>query len=463
MSTPQFLLTVVALLLAIVRPAAADAIDDIVRDDMAKRHVPGVAIAVVKDGQTVKLAAYGLADVENDVPVTPKTVFQIQSVTKTMTAAAILLLADEGKLAIDDPVSKHLADTPDTWKEITLRHLLSHTSGIKDFINEPKASLRLEVTEQEVFKASADRPLNFKPGEKYQYSNTGYHLLAMVIRKHAGKSYGEFLAERFFSPLGLSQTRVNDLSAVIPHRAGGYRWDGKALRRGDFVADSIISYGGGGVLTSAADMAEWAKALSAGKVLKRELLEQAWTSAKLNDGKPAGYGLGWVIGRQNGRRLVAHGGAHMTGFTSHFAHYPDDGLTVVVLTNSRQGDPARIGRRIAAMVEPKQMPPEPKPIEDRNPELTKLTREILEKMADGVPAPKGMTAQMWAVFLTQAKPLQDLAKARGAIRSVTLIAREEADGHVTHIYRAVGEKAVTRVRVVTNKDGVIAGWWMEDE
>ncbi|HEX8916262.1 MAG TPA: serine hydrolase domain-containing protein [Humisphaera sp.] len=453
-----------ALLLFTARPAAADAIDDFVRDDIARRRVPGVAVAVVKNGETLKLAGYGLADVENDVPVTPKTVFQIQSVTKTMTSAAVLALADEGKLSLGDPVSKHLDGTPDAWKDVTLRHLLSHTSGIKDFINEPTASLRLDVTEEDVLRATAPRPMNFKPGERYQYSNTNYHLLAMIVRKLTGKAYGDVLAERFFAPLGMAQTRVNSLSDIVPHRASGYAWDGKALRHGTYVADPILAYGGGGVVTSAADMATWAKALQAGKVLKPQTLAKAWTPTPLTDGKTSNCGLGWNVGSTNGHRVVSHGGAHMTGFTSHFAHYPDDGLTVVVLTNSRGGDPARIARRIARLVDPKLGPPEATPIEDRDPAVTKLVRQTLEHFAEGLPDEKGFTPELWKLLAGEAARQRAAARERGEIKSVTPIGREEGKGgwRTLH-YRVVAANSAARVKAVVNGEGRIAGWWLEEE
>lgn len=183
----------VVLLPALCAFAAENAaVDAYVRGQMDRLQVPGLSLAVVKDGQVVYSRGYGLANVELKVPVGPDTVFQIQSITKTFTAAAVMMLVEEGKVGLDDPVGKYLDGTPDSWMPVTIRQLLSHTSGIKDFINEPTASLRLDVSEQEVLEATAPRPLNFKPGDKYLYSNTGYHLLAMVIRKVTGKSYGTF-------------------------------------------------------------------------------------------------------------------------------------------------------------------------------------------------------------------------------------------------------------------------------
>ena len=333
-------------------PARADAVDDLLCAEIQQRHVPGLSVAVVRDGRVIKTAAYGLADLELGVLATPKTVFQIQSITKTFTAAAILLLVDEGKLSLDDPIAKHLEGTPDSWKDITIRHLLSHTSGIKDFINEPTASLRIDVTEEEVLRATVGRPLNFAPGERYAYSNTNYHLLAMIIRKLTGKWYGDFLRERIFIPLGMTDTRPVSLSEIIPSRASGYFWTGRSYRRGDFIAESILSYGGGGILSTAPDMALWARAIMAGKLLKPEAITQAWTPARLKGGATTGYGLGWGIGSVEGHRELNHGGGHATGFTSFLALYPEDHLAVVVLLNRGGANAGRIARRVAGLYVP---------------------------------------------------------------------------------------------------------------
>lgn len=345
--------------------ARADAVDDLMTAELQQRHLVGVSVAVVRDGQIVKTAAYGLADLEFGVPATSNTVFQIQSITKTFTSAAILLLVEEGKLSLDDPVGKHLEGTPEAWKNITLRHLLSHTSGIKDFINEPTASLRLDVTEEEVLRATAPRPLNFAPGERYAYSNTNYHLLAMIIRKLTGQWYGDYLRERIFVPLGMAATRPVSLSEIIPGRASGYAWAGSGFRKGEYVAESILSYGGGGILSTASDMARWAQAMLAGKLLKPDTIAQAWTPARLQNGNATSYGLGWGVASVEGHREVNHGGGHATGFTSFLALYPDDRLAVVVLLNRNGVNTSRLARRVAGVYVPELAPRPEKDIEDK--------------------------------------------------------------------------------------------------
>jgi D-alanyl-D-alanine carboxypeptidase len=448
---------------AFAAAAHADPVDDYVNAEMARRHVPGLALAVVRNGEVVKLAGYGQADAELGVAATPQTVFQIQSVTKTMTAAAILLLVEEGKLSLTDPVSRHLEGTPDAWKGVTLRHLLSHTSGIKDFINDPTASLRIDVTEQDVLAATAPRPLNFEPSARYEYSNTGYHLLAMVIRKVTGKSYGDFLAERFFGPLGMTHTRVLSLSDVIPHRASGYAWGGGALRRGDYIAESILSYGGGGVISTAADMAVWAQALAAGRVLPEPVLERAWTPETLSDGSKSAYGLGWGVMDVNGHRVVGHSGAHMTGFTSNFSHFPEDGLTVVVLTNAGHANPRRIGRRVAGLIAPELAPAEPAPIEDKEPAVTARVRDILLGLHKGE-----LTASLFTPGLAGLieKELPDWKRAgaeRGELVSLDLLDRTEAGGAPTYQYRATYPTDKLSITMTTNPEGLITGWRWEEE
>jgi len=356
------LLFLLVSLLVTSRVAASDvdhsAIDAYVRAEMDRLHIPGLALAVVKEGDVVYQQSYGLANVELKAPVTTDTVFQIQSITKTFTATAVMMLVEEGKVALDDPVGKYLDGTPETWKPITLRHLLSHTSGIKDFINEPTASLRIDVTEQEVFDATTPRPLNFTPGEKYAYSNTNYHLLAMIIRKVTGQSYADFLAERVFRPLGMDHTRVQDLSALIPGRAEGYLWRDDRLVHGQYIAQSILSYGGGGILSTATDLAKWDAALRTEKLLKKSTLEQMFTPATFNDGKKSTYGLGWGVGAYQGHRFVGHSGGHVTGFQSYIRRYLDDGLAVIVLVNQNgEGEPKSIAEHVVGMVDPTLAPP----------------------------------------------------------------------------------------------------------
>jgi CubicO group peptidase (beta-lactamase class C family) len=418
-------------------------VDAYVRAQMERLHVPGLSLAVVKDGAVVYENAYGLANVELNVPVTADTVFQIQSITKTFTAGAVMMLVEEGKVGLDDPVGKYLDGTPESWKPVTIRHLLSHTSGIKDFINDPTASLRLDVSEQEVLEATAPRELNFKPGERYLYCNTGYHLLAMVIRKVTGQSYGDFLAARIFKPLGMDHTRVQDLSEVISGRAAGYNWDDGKLTNGEYVAQPILAYGGGGVLSTARDMARWDAALRGESILKQATLKQMWTPATLNDGTKSTYGLGWATGSVSGHRYVAHSGGHVTGFQTFMRRYVDDGLTVIVLTNqSGNVDPSKIGARVAGMFEPSLAPPAYKPIEDKEPEIAERVKDIYLKAGRGELTADAFEPAFWSQLSPRLTAVRVFALATGPIQSLALVEHKEEGGKRLYRYRlAVKDKA----------------------
>lgn len=352
MKIPAAFRSFFTLLLLVQVIARADEVDDYIRAEMDRQHIPGLSLAVLQRGELQKSAAYGLANVEAGLPVLPETVFQIQSITKTFTASGVMLLVEEGKLGLDDKLTKYLDDLPQSWSAVTLRHLLNHTSGIKDFINEPTVDMRKDIEPRDVIESLRERPLNFPTGEKYAYSNTGYHLLAMVIQKVTGKFWSDYLQEKILDPLQMKDTRVISWSDVITNRAAGYLWvDGK-LKNGRYIAPTILGYAGGGFRSTALDLAKWDTALYSDKILKRATLEQMWTPATLNSGAESGYGLGWGIGKHRGRRLISHTGSHMTGFKSALARFVDDQLTVIVLTNQREANQMNIATSVAAFYIP---------------------------------------------------------------------------------------------------------------
>ena len=352
-------LVVIAIILCINSIALAqkaetppmEAINQFIETQMRKQQIPGLSLAVVKDGKLLLTHGYGLADVELNVAATPETVFQIQSITKMFVASAMMMLQREGKLSLDDELSKHLEGVPDSWKGITIRRILNHTSGIKDYINEPFASLRIDINDEEVLKQTAQRPLNFQPGEKYSYCNTGYLLAGMIIRKTTGVSYGEFLQKRIFEPLGMSQTRIQDIDAIIPKRASGYRLNDGKLIRGDFVAQTILSYPGGGILSTALDMAKFDAMWQGGKLIDDSVRREMWTTAMLTDGSRTNYGLGCGVADLRGWRMIGHGGGHVTGFGTKYSFFPQRHLAVIVLTNQSNCNTDVIAQGVAGLVD----------------------------------------------------------------------------------------------------------------
>src|SRR5262245_29152588 len=260
--------------------AWADDVDDFVQRQMEKRHTPGLALLVVKDGQTVKSRGYGMANLEHQVPVKPETIFQSGSVGKQFTATGVMMLVEEGKLALEDPIGKYLT-VPESWKGITIRHLLTHTSGLGDYPQD--LDFRKDYTEDELLQMVTKQPLLFAPGEQWRYSNLGYVTLGILIHKVSGKFYGDFLQERVFQPLGMSSTRIISEADIVPNRAAGYRLVKEEIKNQDWVSPALNTTADGALYFNVVDLAKWDAALYTEKLLKKSSLDQMWTPVKLND------------------------------------------------------------------------------------------------------------------------------------------------------------------------------------
>jgi D-alanyl-D-alanine carboxypeptidase len=306
--------------------------------ERARQRIPGLSVGVVRDGKPVLAQGYGFANVERAVPAGKETVYGIASMTKSFTATAIMMLVEEGKITVEDSLSRHLPDAPAAWKQITLRHLLTHTSGIPDLGGPSPGAIIQEAS---------GRPLDFQPGEKWSYSNTGYTILGRIIEKLTGKPLEQFLDERIFRPLQMNFTAKDftDLNLL----STGYDWqDGKLLkinaadRYGPRQFDRRPAFGHGGFVSTVMDLVKWDAALDTEKLLKRSTLEQMWTPARLNDGAPApawggGYGFGWMVSGDPGHKEVAHGG-NTVGVSSVMMRFLGDRLTVIVLSNRNRVD-----------------------------------------------------------------------------------------------------------------------------
>lgn len=343
-----------ALLLAPVvhaaEPVTVEKIDAVVTAELKKQKIPGVAVAVIHNGKEVVAKGYGLANVEHDVPVTADTIFQSGSVGKQFTSAVIMLLAEKKKLSLDDTISTFFPDAPARWNKVTVRHLLTHTSGIPDYTDE--LDLRKDYTEGELAKLAFAQKPAFAPGEKWSYSNTGYALLGFIARKASGKFYGDILKDDVFAPLGMKTARVISEVDIIPHRAAGYRLEKRKLKNQEWVAPSINTTADGALYVSIRDMVAWDKCVRDGAVLTADSWKQVFTPVKLNGGKTAGYGFGWAVDEDRGQLHHHHGGAWQ-GFTTHISRYRGDDLSVIVLTNLAGADPGGISEQIAGLYNPK--------------------------------------------------------------------------------------------------------------
>lgn len=327
--------------------AQADKIDDWVKSEMEKQKIPGLSIAVIKNGEIAKTAGYGLANVELKVAARPETIYQSGSIGKQFTATLVMMLVEEGRMNLTDHISKYIADAPAIWKDITIRHLLTHTSGISNKLYD-QIDMRQDYTEDELVKKIASIPLDFQPGEKWSYSNPGYVMLGILVHKATGKFYGDVLREKIFTPLGMDTARIINESDIILNRAAGYRLVKGEWKNQEWVSPALNTTADGSLYLTVLDMARWDAALYTEKLLKKSSLELMWTPVKLNSGKTQNYGFGWAFADVNGRKLIEHGGAWQ-GFTTHIARYVDDKLTVIVLTNRAGANPSRIAHGIAGL------------------------------------------------------------------------------------------------------------------
>jgi len=350
MNAPKMFM--LCLLIAASLCARADDVDRYVLAQMEEQHIPGLSMAVLRQSKPVKSQAYGHVDLERKTVARRNSVFQLQSITKSFTATAVMMLVEDNKLSLEDKISKYFDTLPPSWAPITIHHLLTHTSGIKDFINEPTVDLKKDLEPQDVIRSLEKLPLNFSPGERYAYSNTGYHLLGMIIDKITGDTWQNFLRTKIFKPLKMKSTDVNSATCDLANRALGYTWRSNRFERGAYIAPTILGYAGGGILSTVDDLAKWDRALFTDQLISRSTLEQMWTPARLNNGNKAGYGLGWVVDDYLGVPNVGHGGAHMTGFKTRFMRFPKQELSVIVLCNSRQANPANIAVGIAGFYLP---------------------------------------------------------------------------------------------------------------
>lgn len=334
------------------------------------------SILVARDGKTIVSKSYGMANVELDVPNTPKTVFRLASITKQFTATAIMMLQERGKLNINESACKYLADCPVAWQTITIRHLLTMTHGIPGVTGLELGALRgLPVPWDQWLEATAKKPLDFTPGEKFKYSNSGYTLLGFIIERVSGKSYGDFLQENIFTPLEMKQTGYEDPLKIIKNRATGYRYlPGEPIANVPY-AEMIRLYAAGGIYSTTEDLLLWDKALYTEKLLSKKSIDEMFTPFKdMYPGKS--YAYGWWTSQKFGRTEIAHGG-NLAGFITYIARFPTDRVTVIVLSNNGRGSSGKISNVLSAIVfgAPYEIPKERKAINVASSVLEKYVGE----------------------------------------------------------------------------------------
>jgi CubicO group peptidase (beta-lactamase class C family) len=307
-----------------------------------------MSIAVVRGSDTIVMKGYGSADLENDVPATARTVYRTGSVTKQFTSVAIMQLVEEGRISLDDEVTKYIPNAPTHGRRILVRHLLNHTSGIPSYTDVGPAFgrvSRLDLPHDSLLAIVRNDSLQFDPGSHFYYNNTGYYMLGMIIERVTGKSYGEYLREKLFVPHGLSSTVYCSSAPIIKRRAHGYSPGPSGLVNADFLSMGL-PFAAGSLCSTVGDLVAWTRLLHGGKLVNASSFAAMTTPVKLTSGRRMTYGFGLSVDTLGSHRVVEHGGG-INGFISHLAHYPDDSLTIAVLANTAPAPSEQIAEDIA--------------------------------------------------------------------------------------------------------------------
>lgn len=453
---------VIVLALTASTVVRADNVDRIVLERMKEQNIPGAAVAVIKNGKTVKVKGYGIASLEFDVPVSTDTVFEIGSVSKQMTAAAIMIMVEDGKVRLDEKISAYLPGTPDAWNNVTVRHLLTHTSGIKSYTSLTGFELSRRVTVDGFIKQLSLYPLEFTPGEKNIYSNSGYNLIAYIIQTQSGKPYMEFMRERIFTPLGMTRTGDRDPQFIIPKRAAGYEWrTDRYVGRDGSLTDLM---GAGSITSTIADMIKWEAALRGNKFLKPESKREIWTQYTFSSGERSVYGFGWRISEVRGHKLIGHTG-QTAGFGAAIHRYIDDDVTVIALTNLGElGMGNLIASRVAKLFIPTLSLKFFKKLSDydkNNFEL--ISRALRGRIANDSDLDPFSPEVVRGFTSERSKRAMRLVSSFGAIRAIDVVGDETVGNK--RVYRVVSssDKRIFLWRIALNSDGKISEFVLEED
>ncbi len=333
------------LLISVLGYGQTDSTHFIVEKIMKEQKIVGLSLAVIKNGKPVINRGYGLANAEHSIPVTTETVIRLGSVSKQFFTTAILKLQEEGKLNIEDSVHTFFPDAPETWRPILVKHLMSHTSGLKR--ESPAYNNNKMISDLEIIKAAYPLPLDFKTGEKYQYCNLAYYMLAQIITQTSRMPWQDYIREKLFIPAGMKNSGMTDFYLIIPNRANGYTHKNGRLVNADAMYAVRPS---GGFLSTSTDMILWDKVLrEKNTILKKANWELLWQPFIKTSDKPeskAYYGFGWVIDERNGHKVIEHGGANV-GFRSYYTRFIDDDLSIIIMTNTDEANPGTIVRALS--------------------------------------------------------------------------------------------------------------------
>ena len=406
-------------------PGAAIAnIEATVRRTMEEARIVGMAVAVVRDGEVVLAEGYGMANLETGTRVTTETMFQSGSLGKQFTAAGILALVEEGRIDLDASVREYLSDAPAKWQQITIRHLLTHASGIPDYTSD-EFDYGTNYTEEDLVRMAARLELEFPSGARWNYSNTGYAMLGVVISRVTGAPYWNFLRERIFDPAGMETIRINTQSELVPHRAQGYLVTPDGWGHPGYVAEMTNTTADGSMLLSLDDLLAWHRVVSDRAILSPESWEQMFEPMTLNSGRTYPYSFAWFIEEAGGEAVYQHSGSWQ-GFLTQYTRFRDGDLSILLLANTRSLAVMGLPNQLGPIVDPDlaPAPPPSEPIANTEPEATRYVAEVLEKTAAGELVLEDFAFIRQTVFPRSKAALEAQIRGRGAPDRLELLSTE---------------------------------------
>jgi CubicO group peptidase (beta-lactamase class C family) len=441
------------LLLASVLTSLAfgDQVDDYIRDQMKTHRVPGVVVEIARDGRVLKRKAYGVADIELNVPMRTDYIFEIGSITKQFTSVAVLQLMEQGKLSLTDTLGKYIPDAPETWQKITIRNLLNQNSGLKDYALIKGIGLLDEFDQATFLKTIEPLPLDFPTGVTWAYSNTNYALLGIVIEKASGETYTNYLTERVLKPAGLRETMILDPDAIIPRRAQGYYDDGKKLIRARPSMVSILS--DGALVSTADDLTQWEAALRGGKLLQPGSYHLMTSPGPLNNGRTRQYGAGIYLESLGEKPFLGHPGAS-SGYSAGVSYFPTDHMSVVVLTNVYAIDGLGWVKDIGRLEDPSLIS-DPLTVQpDPNPARTERIKSALDKLGAGTVDADLMDPDVTAIMDgDRIKVFGNPFTRVAGIRTLEFAGERPKGSDQWITYRATTDKAVLAINIIYSPAG----------
>ena len=442
---------VLAILVMAPTVAQADPIGDLVLAELTRSKTPGAAIVVVQDGRAARVQGFGQANIEHGVPVHPDTVFKAGATGMQMTAAAVMLLVEEGKLELDAPVSRFLTGTPTKWARVTIRQLLNHTSGLPAT---PNGDFRTDYTNAQLLGIIAAQELNFPAGMRYRFSYAGYIVLGFVIEQISGEHWTKFMARRLFAPLGMQTARGIDELTIIPNRASGYEWRDGVLRNAEWISPTANSTADGSLYLSALDYAAWAEALSGKRLLSARSWKTLAEPARIADGSTCASVPGWFVGTA-GRQPVLWQAGNWQGFQTYALRFPDKDLTVAVFANGEQADVLGLARGITALSDPALVAVPASVLADADPAETSRAQALVESVAGG----RARQSDFADFAKLDFKELTDLhagvLSGLGGLIEFKLFDRREHCAETAYRYRARYAQGMVEVRLGLGSTGKV--------